>query len=105
VLVLEYGTYSVISPEGCASILWKDGGEAEEAAARLKMTAPDLLRLGVVDRIVDEPAGGAHQDPDLAARLVQTALVETLRDLDALGPAELVDDRYRRFRRMGAFVA
>ncbi len=105
VLVLEYGTYSVISPEGCASILWKDGGEAEEAAARLKMTAPDLLRLGVVDRIVDEPAGGAHQDPDLAARLVQTALVETLRDLEALGPAELVDDRYRRFRRMGAFVA
>ncbi len=105
VLVLEYGTYSVISPEGCASILWKDGGEAEEAAARLKMTAPDLLRLGVVDRIVDEPAGGAHQDPDLAARLVQTALVETLRDLDALGSAELVEDRYRRFRRMGAFVA
>jgi acetyl-CoA carboxylase carboxyl transferase subunit alpha len=105
VLVMEYGTYSVISPEGCASILWKDGGEAEEAAARLKMTAPDLLRLGVVDRIVDEPAGGAHQDPDLAARLVQTALVDTLRDLDALGPQELVEDRYRRFRRMGAFVA
>jgi acetyl-CoA carboxylase carboxyl transferase subunit alpha len=105
VLVMEYGTYSVISPEGCASILWKDGGEAEEAAARLKMTAPDLLRLGVVDRIVDEPAGGAHQDPDAAARLVQTALVETLRDLDTLGPAEVVEDRYQRFRRMGAFVA
>ena len=105
VLVLEYGTYSVISPEGCASILWKDGSKADEAAARLKMTAPDLLRLGVVDGIVDEPAGGAHQDPDLAAQLVGTAISDALRSLDALTQAEVVEDRYRRFRRMGAFVA
>jgi acetyl-CoA carboxylase carboxyl transferase subunit alpha len=105
VLVLEYGTYSVISPEGCASILWKDGSKADEAAARLKMTAPDLLRLGVVDRIVDEPAGGAHQDPDAAARLVEAAIGEALRELEALGPDELVEERYRRFRRLGAYLA
>jgi acetyl-CoA carboxylase carboxyl transferase subunit alpha len=105
VLVLEYGTYSVISPEGCASILWKDGSKADEAAARLKMTAPDLVRLGVVDRIVDEPAGGAHQDADGAARLVEAAIADALRELEPLGSDELVEDRYRRFRRMGAFVA
>jgi acetyl-CoA carboxylase carboxyl transferase subunit alpha len=105
VLVLEYGTYSVISPEGCASILWKDGSKADEAAERLKMTAPDLFRLAVVDRIIEEPAGGAHQDPDAAARLVDQAIAQTLRELDALDPDELVEDRYRRFRALGAFVA
>jgi acetyl-CoA carboxylase carboxyl transferase subunit alpha len=105
VLVLEFAWYCVISPEGCASILWKDSGKAGEAAERLKMTAPDLLRLGVVDRIVEEPAGGAHQDPDAAARLVETAIAETLRGLDAMGPNDLVEDRYARFRRMGALVA
>ncbi len=105
VLVLEYGCYSVISPEGCASILWKDGSKADEAAMRLKMTAPDLLRLGVVDEVVDEPAGGAHQDPDAAARLVETAIDSTLRELEAMQPDELIEDRYRRFRKLGAFVA
>jgi acetyl-CoA carboxylase carboxyl transferase subunit alpha len=105
VLVLEYGTYSVISPEGCASILWKDGTKADEAASRMKMTAPDLLRLGVVDRVVDEPAGGAHQDPDAAARFVDAAIGDALRDLGALSPDALAEDRYRRFRRMGAYVA
>jgi acetyl-CoA carboxylase carboxyl transferase subunit alpha len=106
VLVLEYGTYSVITPEGCASILWKDGGKADEAAARMKMTAPDLLRLGAVDRVVEEPAGGAHQDHDAAARQVDVAIAEALRSLEALGSAdELVEDRYRRFRRLGAFIA
>jgi acetyl-CoA carboxylase carboxyl transferase subunit alpha len=69
------------------------------------MTAPDLLRLGVVDRIIDEPAGGAHQDPDAAARLVEAALSETLRDLESMQPGDLVEDRYRRFRKLGAFVA
>ncbi len=103
VLVLEYGSYSVISPEGCASILWKDATKADEAAARLRMTAPDLLRLGVVDRVVDEPAGGAHQDHDAAARLVKAAVIEALREVEALGDADAwVEDRYQRFRRMGA---
>ncbi|MGA7122775.1 MAG: acetyl-CoA carboxylase carboxyltransferase subunit alpha [Polyangiaceae bacterium] len=103
--VLEYGTYSVISPEGCASILWKDGSRADEAATRLKITAPDLLRLEVVDRIVEEPAGGAHQDHDAAAVLVEAALADALRALEAASRDELVEDRYQRFRRMGAYVA
>ena len=103
--VLEYGTYSVISPEGCASILWKDGSKADEAAERLKITAPDLLRLGVVDRVVDEPAGGAHQDPAAAARLVDAALSEALGELGELSPDELATDRYRRFRAIGAHMA
>jgi acetyl-CoA carboxylase carboxyl transferase subunit alpha len=105
VLVLEFGCYSVISPEGCAGILWKDGGRAAEAAEQLKMTAPDLLRLGVVDRIVDEPAGGAHRDHDDAARRLDGALYDALAGLDALSPSELAQDRYQRFRKLGAVVA
>jgi acetyl-CoA carboxylase carboxyl transferase subunit alpha len=105
VLVLEYGSYSVISPEGCASILWKDSTKADEAATRLRMTAPDLLKLGVVDRVIEEPAGGAHQDHDAAARMVKSAVIEALREVDALGDGDAyVDDRYRRFRRMGAIA-
>ena len=104
VQVLEYGTYSVISPEGCASILWKDGNKADEAAERLRMTAPDLLRLRVVDRVVEEPAGGAHQDAAAAAKLVDAALHTTLTELLAKSPDQLVDDRYERFRSLGAFV-
>ena len=105
VQVLEYGTYSVISPEGCASILWKDGSKADEAARMLKITAPDLLRLGVVNRVVEEPAGGAHQDIPSAARLVDDAIADALHDLEGLSADELVDDRYRRFREIGAYVA
>jgi len=103
--ILEYGTYSVISPEGCASILWKDGAKADEAASRLKITAPDLLRLGIVDRIVDEPAGGAHQDIAGAARLVDAAIWSALRELEDDGPADLVQGRYERFRAIGALLA
>jgi acetyl-CoA carboxylase carboxyl transferase subunit alpha len=102
--VLEYGTYSVISPEGCASILWKDGSKADEAATRLRMTAPELLRLKVVDRVIEEPAGGAHQDPERAARNVDEAIRETLDSLLERTPAELIRDRYERFRALGAFV-
>ncbi len=105
VLVMEYGTYSVISPEGCASILWKDGSKSDVAAEAMKMTAPDLLRLKVVDRVIDEPAGGAHQDPDSAARLVGSAIHAVLRDLLRKTPDELRDDRYERFRALGAFLA
>ena len=102
--VLEYGTYSVISPEGCASILWKDGSKADEAALRLRITAPELLELRIVDRVVEEPAGGAHQDPRLAARLVDTALTEALGDLLQRTPDDLVRHRYDRFRALGAYV-
>jgi acetyl-CoA carboxylase carboxyl transferase subunit alpha len=105
VLVLEFGCYSVISPEGCAAILWKDGSRADEAATQLKITAPDLLQLGVVDAVVEEPAGGAHQDHDAAATCLERALLRHLSELEALSPDELVDDRYRRFRNLGAFRA
>jgi acetyl-CoA carboxylase carboxyl transferase subunit alpha len=105
VLVLEYGTYSVISPEGCASILWKDSAKSDEAATRMRMTAPDLLELGIVDRVVEEPPGGAHQDPRAAAKLLDLALNDALSELLQLTPDELVDQRYKRFRAMGAYVA
>ena len=105
VLVLEFGCYSVISPEGCAAILWKDASRAEEAAEQLRITAPDLLHLGVVDVIVEEPTGGAHQDHDDAAARLDRALWSTLSGLDGLDPADLVEDRYRRFRGLGAFKA
>jgi acetyl-CoA carboxylase carboxyl transferase subunit alpha len=105
VLVLEFGYYSVITPEGCAAILWKGPENAPEAAARLRITAPNLLELGIVDYIVDEPPGGAHQDHDTAAKLLDKALFSQLSALSELGEAELRDDRYQRFRRLGAFIA
>ena len=103
VLVLEFGCYSVISPEGCAAILWNDGSRAEEAANRLRVTAPDLLELGVVDAIVEEPVGGAHQDHDEAARKLDAVLFPMLESLEALSPDELAEDRYQRFRALGPF--
>jgi acetyl-CoA carboxylase carboxyl transferase subunit alpha len=103
VLVLEYGTYSVISPEGCASILWKDGARMDEAAMRLRMTAPELLKLGAVDSLIEEPAGGAHQDHDVAAQNVDAAIATALRSLEPLSGTELAEDRYARFRRLGAY--
>jgi acetyl-CoA carboxylase carboxyl transferase subunit alpha len=105
VLVLEFSYYSVITPEGCAAILWKSGDLAPEAAARLKITAPNLLELGIVDSIVEEPPGGAHQDPDDAARRLDAALYRELKALSPLSPDELRADRYERFRKLGAFVA
>jgi len=105
VLVLEFSYYSVISPEGCAAILWKSADKAPDAAARLKITAPDLLELGAVDAIVEEPPGGAHQDHDEAARKLDSALYEALMSISDLEPDALRDDRYERFRRLGSFVA
>jgi acetyl-CoA carboxylase carboxyl transferase subunit alpha len=107
VLILEFSYYSVISPEGAAAILWKDknGERTPEAAERLKLTAPDLLELGVVDAIVDEPPGGAHQDHDAASALLDRALYEALVSLDGLSGEDVRKDRYQRFRRLGSFVA
>jgi acetyl-CoA carboxylase carboxyl transferase subunit alpha len=105
VLALEHVWYSVISPEACASILWKDGAQAERAASLLKPTAQQALELGVVDQIVDEPPGGAHLDWDDAARRLDSALREALASLDGLSDEELVEDRYRRFRGLGAVRA
>lgn len=105
VLVLEYAYYSVITPEGCAAILWKDATKTAEAASRLKVTATDLRDLGVVDSIVPEPTGGAHRDHDEAARYLDAALLANLRELEVLDGNELREDRYAHFRRLGAFVA
>jgi acetyl-CoA carboxylase carboxyl transferase subunit alpha len=104
-LMLEFGTYSVISPEGCASILWKTAERASEAAEALALTAPRLLELGLVDQIIKEPLGGAHRDPAaMAARLKESLLAQ----LDALGgiaPDALLAQRYQRLRRLGAYRA
>ncbi|MDX2052517.1 MAG: acetyl-CoA carboxylase carboxyltransferase subunit alpha [Polyangiaceae bacterium] len=105
VLILEFSYYSVISPEGCAAILWKSAEHAGLAAERLKITAPNLLDLGVVDQIVEEPAGGAHQDHDQAAQKLDAALLDSLRSLESLSPDQLRDHRYQRFRKLGSFVA
>lgn len=105
VLVLEFGCYSVISPEGCAAILWNDGARADEAARQLKITAPELLHLGIVDSVVEEPTGGAHQDHDRAAALLDAALWSALTALDGLSEEALVEHRYRRFRALGSYLA
>ncbi len=104
VLVLEFGCYSVISPEGCAAILYNDGARADEAAAQLKITAHDLLGLGVVDAVVPEPPGGAHHDYDLAAARVGDAIARALEELDVLEPDRVVEQRYERFRQLGQFT-
>jgi acetyl-CoA carboxylase carboxyl transferase subunit alpha len=105
VLMLENATYSVITPEGCAAILWKSAERAPDAAARLRITAPHLLEFGIADQIVEEPPGGAHQDHDDAAKRLDRALYATLADLSALSRDAIREDRYQRFRKLGAFVA
>lgn len=104
VLILENSTYSVISPESCAAILWRDAGEAEQAAEALKLTARDLLELDIVDRVVEEPLGGAHRDPVAAMDAVGVALRAELADLRGRSPDELVAERRARFRRLGRFT-
>ena len=101
VLMQEFSVYSVIPPEGCAAILWRDAGRKVEAAEALKLTAPDLLGLELVDEIVKEPLGGAHQDPDEAARTLDAAIARHLEALLAMPPAERLEARYRKFRAMG----
>lgn len=101
ILMHEYAIYSVIPPEGCAAILWRDAAKKVEAAEALKITAPDLLQLGVIDEIVPEPIGGAHTNPTRAATLLDSALYRALTAVSALeGPARL-EARYEKFRRMG----
>lgn len=105
VLMLENSIYSVISPEGCASILWRDAGKAEIAAEALKITATDLLEVKLIDEIVPEPEGGAHLDHAATARLLDPVLVRILDELSRLTPKQLVDQRYEKFRRMGQSFA
>jgi acetyl-CoA carboxylase carboxyl transferase subunit alpha len=104
VLMLENSIYSVISPEGCASIMWRDATKKELAAQALRITAKDLTQLGCIDGIVPEPEGGAHLDHDVAASLLDTALQQHLAELKKSTVKELVDSRYRKFRNMAQFL-
>ena len=103
ILMMEYAIYSVISPEGCASILWRDTAKAEVAADMMKITAPDLKKFGVIDRIVPEPTGGAHRDHKEAAEALKISLVEALTPLLAMPVHELLNRRYDKFRDIGVF--
>jgi acetyl-CoA carboxylase carboxyl transferase subunit alpha len=103
--MLENAVYSVISPEGCASIMWRDSTKAEIAAEALRITARDLLEMKLVDEIVPEPEGGAHLDPESTARTLDNVLQSSLRHLAKMAPADLLSQRYEKFRRMGQFFA
>ncbi len=105
VLMLENAIYSVISPESCAAIVWRDAAQAELAAQALRLTSGDLLRLGIIDEIVPEPPEGAHTDHDKAARHLGDAIETHLKALVGCTPAQLIDDRYKKFRLMGNFFA
>ncbi len=101
ICVFENAYYSVISPEGCAAILWKDGAKAPDAAAVLKLTAPDLLKMGIIDAMIPEPLGGAHRDPQQSARNAGEMILHYLKELSALDAQELLALRYKKFRGMG----
>jgi acetyl-CoA carboxylase carboxyl transferase subunit alpha len=105
VFMLENSVYSVISPEGCASIMWRDSSKAETAAEALKITAKDLLAMKLIDEIVPEPEGGAHFDHEATARLLEPYLERSLLDLGAIPPEQLVEQRYQKFRHIGQFFA
>src|SRR5690606_11425992 len=104
-VMLEYSTYSVISPEGCASILWKDAAKAKDAAEQLGLTAKRLKSLGLVDKVVREPTGGAHRNPGQMARRLKAVLLNELDALDALPMDDLLQRRYERIRDYGAYEA
>ena len=103
VLMLQYSVYSVISPEGCASILWKSAEKAADAAETMGITAQRLKSLDLVDKVVDEPVGGAHRDPRVMAATLKRALTDALRELEVLTPSELVAQRYEKLMRYGRF--
>lgn len=105
VLMLEHSTYSVASPEGCAAILWSDAGKAEEAASRLKLTANDLHRFGIVDEIIPEPLGGAHRNAEDVVTRTLVAIDTALERLTQLGPERLLEQRYAKYRRLGEWQA
>ena len=105
VLMLENAVYSVISPESCAAIIYRDSAKAEQAAAALRLTAEDLQEFGLIDGIIPEPGAGAHEDHDAAAESLRQHLSARLAELEGLGPAQLVEHRYAKFRKMGNFFA
>jgi acetyl-CoA carboxylase carboxyl transferase subunit alpha len=103
ILMLENSWYSVISPEGCAAILWRDSAKAPQAAEALKLTAWDLEELGVIDKIVEEPLGGAHRNYEESARILKKEIKAVLEELSNLGPEELIERRIAKFRQMGSY--
>jgi acetyl-CoA carboxylase carboxyl transferase subunit alpha len=103
VLMMEFAVYSVISPEGCASILFRDASRANEAAVAMKITSKDLLELGISDEIIKEPLGGAHNDPELSAKNIKSAIMKQLESLLSLSHRELIADRYNKYRKMGIY--
>lgn len=103
VLMLQYSVYSVISPEGCASILWKSADKAEDAADAMGVTADRILDLKLIDEVIQEPLGGAHRDPDAMAQTLENTLCERLKELESQRPDQLLAGRYKRWRGFGAF--
>ena len=103
VMMLQYATYALISPEGCASILWRSADKAPVAAEALAITAPRLKELGLIDRVVNEPIGGAHRDPVMMARQLERALTDALRDVAGLAPQQLIERRLERLMSYGRF--
>jgi acetyl-CoA carboxylase carboxyl transferase subunit alpha len=103
ICVLENAYYSVISPEGCASILWRDRAKAPNAAKVLKLTSDDLYELGIIDDVIKEPLGGAHRDPEMTANNIKKKITKYLNEFDKLSKKELVEERYEKFRKMGIF--
>jgi acetyl-CoA carboxylase carboxyl transferase subunit alpha len=101
VLMQQFAIFSVIPPEGCSAILWRDASRKAEAASALKLTAPDLLKAGIVDEILPEPLGGAHQDPDAASRIVDAAIVRVLAEVSAMPAPARLNRRYEKFRNIG----
>jgi acetyl-CoA carboxylase carboxyl transferase subunit alpha len=104
ILMMENAYYAVISPEGCAAILWKHRKYAPEAAAAMKLAAPDLAGMGLVDEVIPEPLGGAHNDHEVAAENLKKALAKQLAFLEQLSPGELMEQRYQKFRRLGQWT-
>lgn len=104
IMILEYAYYTVISPEGCASILWRDATRAKDAADALKITGEHLLEFGIVDSIINEPEGGAHHDPEAMAEELKEAILASLKEFKGMSHKKLKEQRYERFRKLGVFV-
>jgi len=104
VCILENAYYSVISPEGCASILWRNAVKAPEAAKALKLTAEHLIKFGIVEEIIPEPVGGAHRGPDIVAAELKKIIVKYIKELSSLSPKDLLEARYNKFRNVGEFT-
>ena len=103
VYMMENAWYSVISPEGCAAILWRDAAKAPDAAEALKLTAEDVMKLSLIDGIIPEPEGGAHRDPQAAAASLKRCILEALTEVDRLPPAELIARRIQKYRQIGVY--